>query len=105
MPDSDAQEQTSALHDLGPGVGSKVERIKVESDYLRGQIAEELAQDTSRFSEAQIQLIKFHGMYQQENRDVRQERKASRYGKSLPVHDTFAHPWWNADRRTISRAR
>lgn len=77
MPDSEAQEQTSALHDLGPGVGSKVERIKVESDYLRGQIAEELAQDSSRFSEAQVQLIKFHGMYQQENRDVRQERKAA----------------------------
>src|SRR5579863_8313495 len=77
MPDSDAQEQKSALHDLGPGVGSKVEHIKIESDYLRGQIVEELAQDTNRFSEAQVQLIKFHGMYQQENRDVRQERKAA----------------------------
>ncbi|HLJ34226.1 MAG TPA: NADPH-dependent assimilatory sulfite reductase hemoprotein subunit [Ktedonobacteraceae bacterium] len=77
MPDSDAQEQANTLRDLGTGVGSKVERIKVESDYLRGQIVEELAQDSSRFSEAQVQLIKFHGMYQQENRDVRQERKAA----------------------------
>ncbi len=77
MPDSDAQEQANTLRDLGAGVGSKVERIKIESDYLRGQIAEELAQDTSRFTEAQVQLIKFHGMYQQENRDVRQERKAT----------------------------
>lgn len=77
MPDSDAQEQTNTLHDLGPGVGSKVERIKIESDYLHGQIAEELAEDSNRFSESQIQLIKFHGIYQQENRDVRQERKAA----------------------------
>src|SRR5579863_5649557 len=77
MPDSAAQEQTNTLRDLGPGVGSKVEHIKVESDYLHGQIAEELAEDSNRFSESQIQLIKFHGIYQQENRDVRQERKAA----------------------------
>jgi sulfite reductase (ferredoxin) len=62
---------------LGSGNGSKVERIKITSDYLRGQIQEELAQDTNRFSEDQIQLIKFHGMYQQEDRDARQARKAA----------------------------
>src|SRR5579863_4791104 len=77
MPDSDAQEQKNTLRDLGPGVGSKVERIKVESDYLHGQIAEEMAEDSNRFSESQIQLIKFHGIYQQENRDIRKERKAA----------------------------
>ncbi len=70
---------TPASHLLGLGVGngSKVEHIKVSSNYLHGQIQEELAQDTSRFSEDQIQLIKFHGMYQQEDRDVRQARKAA----------------------------
>ena len=62
---------------LGTGNGSKVERIKITSNYLHGQIQEELEQDTSRFSEDQIQLIKFHGMYQQEDRDVRQARKAA----------------------------
>lgn len=64
------------LH-LGPGEGSKVEHIKIESNYLHGQIVEELKQDTSRFSEDQVQLIKFHGMYQQEDRDARQARKAA----------------------------
>jgi sulfite reductase (ferredoxin) len=63
------------LH-LGQGEGSKVEHIKVESHYLRGQIAEELEQESTHFSEAQIQLMKFHGVYQQENRDSRQARKA-----------------------------
>ncbi len=62
---------------LGEGVGSKVERIKVESNNLRGHIREELDQDTSHFSEDQVQLIKFHGMYQQEDRDARQQRKAA----------------------------
>src|SRR5215470_1446767 len=62
---------------LGSGNGSKVEDIKITSDYLHGKIQEELEQDTSRFSEDQIQLIKFHGMYQQEDRDVRQARKAA----------------------------
>ena len=65
------------LANLGPGVGSKVEQIKSKSDYLRGQIAGELAQDTTRFSEEQVQLIKFHGIYQQEDRDARQARKAA----------------------------
>lgn len=62
---------------LGVGGGSKVERIKAESRHLRGAIAEELAQDSTHFSEAQVQLIKFHGIYQQENRDLRQARKAA----------------------------
>jgi sulfite reductase (ferredoxin) len=66
-----------ALVDLGAGMGSGVERIKLESRQLHGQIAQELAEDTSRFSEDQAQLIKFHGIYQQEDRDARQARKAA----------------------------
>lgn len=75
MPDD--EKTTNALIDLGPGVGSKVERIKVESNHLRGQITEELDQDTTHFSDAQVQLLKFHGTYQQEDRDARHERKAA----------------------------
>lgn len=75
MPDNEGN--TPDLLHLGPGEGSKVERIKVESDYLRGRIAEELEAGTTHFSEDQIQLIKFHGMYQQEDRDVRQVRKGA----------------------------
>src|SRR6266699_1256919 len=72
----DGQKPANNLIDRRPGEGSKVERIKIESNHLRGQIAEELDQDTTHFSEAQIQLLKFHGTYQQENRDARKERKA-----------------------------
>ena len=75
MPDD--EKRMNSLADLGAGVGSKVERIKIESDYLRGQIAEELAQGGSHFGQDDVQLLKFHGTYQQENRDARQVRKAS----------------------------
>ncbi len=74
---TDSGERANDLIHLGPGAGSKVERTKANSRYLRGQVAEELAQPTSRFSEEQVQLLKFHGIYQQEDRDVRQARKAA----------------------------
>jgi len=74
---SNQEETANTLIDVGPGVGSKVEHIKSESNHLRGQIGEELAQDSTHFSDAQVQLIKFHGIYQQENRDARQARKAA----------------------------
>ncbi|HZU00661.1 MAG TPA: NADPH-dependent assimilatory sulfite reductase hemoprotein subunit, partial [Ktedonobacteraceae bacterium] len=74
---AEPKETDSTLLHLGPGEGSKVEHIKINSNHLRGQIAEELAQDTTHFSEEQVQLIKFHGMYQQEDRDARQTRKGA----------------------------
>lgn len=73
MPD----DEKVTLKNAGEGVGSKVERIKIESDYLRGQITEELEQGGTRFGSDDVQLLKFHGTYQQENRDVRQVRKTS----------------------------
>ncbi|MBO0793442.1 MAG: NADPH-dependent assimilatory sulfite reductase hemoprotein subunit, partial [Ktedonobacteraceae bacterium] len=63
---------------LGTGNGSKVERIKADSHHLRGELTQELQDETSsRLSEPQIQLIKFHGVYQQEDRDARQQRKSA----------------------------
>ena len=52
---------------------SKVETIKGESAYLRGTVAEELATE-GPFTHDNYQLLKFHGIYQQDNRDVRKER-------------------------------
>jgi sulfite reductase (ferredoxin) len=50
---------------------SKVEGIKERSNFLREPVATELRQDTTHFSEDGIQLLKFHGSYQQDNRDNR----------------------------------
>ena len=49
---------------------SKVEQIKTESDYLAGKIASQLENSNSYFEENEIQLLKFHGTYQQYNRDT-----------------------------------
>ncbi|MBW4619029.1 MAG: sulfite reductase, ferredoxin dependent [Cyanosarcina radialis HA8281-LM2] len=50
---------------------SKVEGIKERSNYLREPVASELLEDTNCFTEDAIQLLKFHGSYQQDNRDNR----------------------------------
>ena len=54
---------------------SPVEHIKQRSNYLRGTIAEGLANRvTGAVAEDDVQVLKFHGMYQQDDRDVRNER-------------------------------
>ncbi|PPS45053.1 sulfite reductase, ferredoxin dependent [Chroococcidiopsis sp. TS-821] len=50
---------------------SKVEGIKERSNFLREPVATELLQDTTHFSEEAVQILKFHGSYQQDNRDNR----------------------------------
>ncbi|MGI8759481.1 MAG: NADPH-dependent assimilatory sulfite reductase hemoprotein subunit [Acidimicrobiales bacterium] len=57
---------------------SKAEAIKGGSGYLRGAIAEELDADADAFSADSSTLLKFHGIYQQDNRDVRSERSRAR---------------------------
>jgi sulfite reductase (NADPH) hemoprotein beta-component len=55
---------------------SRSERIKEASDYLRGTLAEGLADPvTGAIAEADQQLVKFHGMYLQDDRDLRAERR------------------------------
>lgn len=55
---------------------SKVEELKLESQGLAGDLWEELADESSdRISEDSYQLLKFHGSYQQDDRDLRRERK------------------------------
>ena len=54
---------------------SPVERIKMQSDGLRGTIRESLQDElTGAISEDDQSLVKFHGMYQQDDRDRREER-------------------------------
>lgn len=60
---------------------SPVEGIKADSRQLRGTIALQLAEPTDHFEDANKQLLKFHGTYQQEDRDARKNRKKSGVGK------------------------
>ena len=54
---------------------SPVERIKSASDKLRGTLAESLRDGaTGAIAEDDTQLSKFHGIYQQDDRELRAER-------------------------------
>lgn len=48
-----------------------VEKIKRDSDYLRGTLVSELAEKSAAFAEDSTQILKFHGVYQQDDRDRR----------------------------------
>ncbi len=59
----------------GTGGLSSIEKIKINSDGLRGTIKESLSDElTGAIREDDQALIKFHGMYQQDDRDRREER-------------------------------
>jgi sulfite reductase beta subunit-like hemoprotein len=98
-----------------------VEEIKSESRLLRGSIAETLHSDATHFSEEEYQLLKFHGSYQQDDRDQRAARKAQNEDKAwifmvrskLPggaltaeqylAHDRVARELGNATLRITTR--
>src|SRR4051794_642586 len=50
---------------------SKVEGIKVASQYLKMILEEEIRGDASHISEDAATVLKFHGSYQQDDRDLR----------------------------------
>ncbi|MBU6326543.1 MAG: NADPH-dependent assimilatory sulfite reductase hemoprotein subunit [Verrucomicrobia bacterium] len=59
------------------------EYIKIRSNYLRGTLAEELTDvSTGAISEDSQQLIKFHGSYMQDDRDLRADRRKHRLEKA-----------------------
>jgi sulfite reductase (NADPH) hemoprotein beta-component len=63
---------------------SRNERIKEASDYLRGTLAEGLRDEiTGSIVEDDAQLVKFHGMYLQDDRDLRGERSSKKMEKAF----------------------
>ncbi|MEM9853872.1 MAG: assimilatory sulfite reductase (NADPH) hemoprotein subunit [Pseudomonadota bacterium] len=63
------------------------ERMKKQSNFLRGTITDDLGDRvTGGFSPDNFQLIRFHGMYQQDDRDIRAERAAQ---KLEPLHNVM----------------
>jgi sulfite reductase (NADPH) hemoprotein beta-component len=63
---------------------SRNERIKEASDYLRGTLAEGLRDEiTGAIVEDDQQLVKFHGMYLQDDRDLRAERTRKKLEKAF----------------------
>lgn len=74
-----SRDRSRALSDLGPD-----ETLKARSNRLRGSIAEGLLDEISAgLSHRDQKLLKFHGMYQQDDRDLRDERRRQ---KLEPAH-------------------
>ena len=61
--------------DSGSQTLSKAEQRKLDSDHLRDPLKAELANDDVRFTEDAVQLLKFHGSYQQHHRELRKTDK------------------------------
>jgi len=63
---------------------SRNERIKEASDYLRGTLAHGLREEiTGAIADDDQQLVKFHGMYLQDDRDLRPERTRKKMEKAF----------------------
>src|SRR2546423_4087571 len=100
---------------------TKVERTRASSNHLRGPIAEELGQQAPAFGEESVQLLKFHGVYQQDDRDRRKEARARGLDKHYQMmirtripggvvspdgylaHDRIAGEWGNGTLRVTTR--
>lgn len=60
------------------------DQMKIDSDYLRGNISQDLVDNsTGTVSEISQKLIKFHGAYVQDDRDLREERKSQGLEKAF----------------------
>jgi sulfite reductase (NADPH) hemoprotein beta-component len=101
---------------------SDFERIKANSRFLRGTLVESLADPiTGAISEDDNKLLKFHGSYQQDDRDLREERRKQKLepayqfmvrarlagGVLSPAQwlsfDHIAHTWANHTLRITTR--
>jgi sulfite reductase (ferredoxin) len=100
---------------------SRNETIKATSNHLRGLIKEELLEHTPAFGDDSEQLLKFHGIYQQDDRDRRKEARAKGLTKHhqlmirtrIPggvvspdayiAHDDISRRWANGTLRVTTR--
>lgn len=97
---------------------ANVEQIKAESNGLRGVLADELANSDRYFSGAGEKILKFHGIYQQEDRDGRKQDRSADHHQfmlrtKLPggqltaeqylVHDDLATTYGNNTLRITTR--
>jgi sulfite reductase (NADPH) hemoprotein beta-component len=89
------------------------ERIKANSNLLRGTITEGLGQvETGALADDDTQLTKFHGFYQQDDRDLRAERGKQRMEKAfsfmvrmrVPAGIVSPKQWLGIEKLAMERA-
>lgn len=78
-----------------------LERVKVEGDALRGTIVESLNDEiTGAMREEDTLLMKFHGMYQQDDRD-RRGKSEKETGTLVQFYDSTAYARRHFNFRTM----
>jgi sulfite reductase (ferredoxin) len=100
---------------------SGAEQVKARSNRLRGTLGAELLEDTPVFSDDAEVILKFHGVYQQDDRDLRKEARKLGLDKHhmmmirtrIPggivtpdaylAHDRIAGTWGNGTLRITTR--
>ena len=89
------------------------ERIKSASNLLRGTIADSLSHtETGALADDDTQLTKFHGFYQQDDRDLRAERGKQRMEKAfifmvrmrVPAGSLTPKQWLKVEKLAVERA-
>ena len=92
---------------------SEVEGVKARSRHLRGTLIESLQNPlTGAIAEDDTTLSKFHGIYQQDDRDIRNERKRQRLEPAyifmirarVPGGVCTTDQWLNMDEIATTRA-
>ena len=68
---------------------SPVEGFKTESNYLRGDIGQQLVDQNDFFGKSSIQLLKNHGVYQQDDRDARTAGRVEGHKGKAPKAFSF----------------
>ena len=68
---------------------SKFENFKKDSQFLKEPLASELRNESDHFTNDAVQLLKFHGSYQQDNRENRKPGK----GKDWQMMLRLRSPW------------
>jgi sulfite reductase (ferredoxin) len=66
-------------------VSSPAESLKQNSRHLRGSILEELTLERPDFTKETVQILKFHGTYQQSDRDLRKAGQPPEFGSMVRV--------------------
>ena len=89
------------------------ERIKASSNFLRGTIEDGLTRvETGALADDDTQLTKFHGFYQQDDRDLRAERGKQRMEKAfsfmvrmrVPAGILTPMQWLGVEKLALERA-
>jgi sulfite reductase (ferredoxin) len=62
---------------------SRVDKLKIASNYLRGTIAEQIADGSDEFTKDNADLLKHFGTYQQDDRDARAMKRAAASGAAV----------------------